>query len=76
MNDNRMNKPNKKTIEYYDWESVVEYLGWNENKLSKIWDYIIDMKGDYINGIPFTERTEESRLIFSQSVVHHHRLGT
>jgi hypothetical protein len=49
-----MDKPNKKVLEYYDWHTAVEYLGWSESKASKVWNHVIEDTCDWMNGLPFT----------------------
>lgn len=52
-----MNKPTKKTLEYYDWSSVEEYFIeneiWDEELKSDVWIELCDAK-DIKNGKPFT----------------------
>jgi len=52
-----MNKPAKKTLEYYDWEDVEKYLIdnkiWSEELKDEVWSELCETV-DIKNGSPFT----------------------
>jgi hypothetical protein len=47
-------KPEKETIQFYDWHCVCKFLGWSNEKESKVWNYIIGTNDDNMNGRIFT----------------------
>jgi len=47
-------KPDKLSISYYDWDSVTQYLDWDEEKISDVWNHIIETTDDSMNGRIFT----------------------
>lgn len=53
MKNNKI-KPEIKTIKYYDFDAVADYLKWSEDKKSKVWNHIIDITNDSMNGRIFT----------------------
>jgi hypothetical protein len=54
MKTKNKTKPSLLTQDYYDFDSVADYLGWSESKKSKVWNYIIDITDDSMNGRIFT----------------------
>ncbi len=52
-----MNKPTKKTLEYYDWSSVEKYFIengiWDEKLKDEVWEELCDTVAPQ-NGTPFT----------------------
>jgi len=52
-----MNKPTKKTLEYYDWSSVEKYFIdngiWDEKLKDEVWSELCETV-DIKNGSPFT----------------------